>query len=403
MSENFKNNLPDNDDYIIGQGFQVEEYKTENIPMKKKRKTKNTVKTTITIILIFAISISLGFGIIYAGADFVGIGFGRGEEAVIEIEQGTPTVKIAEQLKECGAVKIPLLFRLYAKFKGFDSQFKYGVYTFNTESGYDSIANMLITQGAKAQSVTVTIPEGTGINDYTKNVNGEKVTIPGIATLLENAGVCSKNDFLSALDDIKLEGKLLTNADPNKTYHTLEGYLFPETYNFYNYDSKECALLAVKRMIKETESRITDDMYRQAEKMGYSMNEILTMASIIQMEAGLDNSSLPKIAGVFYNRLNSDDFATLGSSPTCYYGKSFRLDDGRYDTYKAKGLPPGPLCSPSIDAIKAALNPEGVGNGYYYFVTDKNGKFYMHKTLAEQNKTIAKLKQEKNWIYEYFD
>ena len=131
------------------------------------------------------------------------------------------------------------------------------------------------------------------------------------------------------------------------------------------------------------------------------MNQILTMASIIQMEAGNDTSALPKIAAVFYNRLNSKDFSTLGSSPTCYYGNSFKRDDKRYDTYTAKGLPPGPLCSPSIDAIIAALNPES--NEYYYFVTDAKGKFYFHKTMAEQNATINKLKQDKNWIYEYFD
>lgn len=400
MSETQKNNLPD-DDFVIGKGFNVEEVSIEQKPAKRKKKSKNGLKSTVWIIMIFAVSICLAFSIIYIGADYMGIGFGRGNEATIEIPMGSSTAKIADILEESGAVKSPIAFRLYAKLKGYESQFKYGVYNFNTEAGYDSIANMLITQGAKAESVTVTIPEGTGINDYTKNVNGEKVTVPGIATLLEKAGVCTKSDFLNALDDIELDSKLLSNADPDRTYYALEGYLFPETYNFYNYDSKECAALAVKRMIEESENRITDEMYKKAEDMGYNMNQILTMASIIQMEAGTDTSALPQIAGVFYNRLNSADFATLGSSPTCYYGNSFKRDDGRYDTYKAKGLPPGPLCSPSIDAINAALNPDS--NDYFYFVTDADGKFYFHKTMAEQTSTINKLKQDKKWIYEYFD
>jgi len=351
MSDNLKNNLPD-DDFIIGKGFQVEETAIPQKSVKKKKKSKNTLKSTIWIVMIFAVSILLAFTIIFVGADYMGIGFGRGKDVTIEIPQGSPTVKIAEILEDSGAVKVPIAFRLYAKIKGFESQFKYGVYNFNTEAGYDKISNMLITQGAKAQSVTVTIPEGTGINDFTKNVNGENVTIPGIATLLEKAGVCTRNDFLNALDDIELDGKLLSNTDPDRTYYALEGYLFPETYDFYNYDSKECATLAIKRMIAESEKHITDDMYEKAKSMGYNMNQILTMASIIQMEAGTDTSALPQIAAVFYNRLNSDDFSTLGSSPTCYYGDSFKRDDERYDTYKAKGLPPGPLCSPSIDAIK---------------------------------------------------
>ncbi len=402
MSEEFKNNLPQDDDaYVIGKGFEVDESVIEPTQKKKEKKPKNTLKIVISIVLIFTISIGLAFGVIYAGADYIGVGFGRGEDVVIEVEPGSGAAKIANQLNECGAVKIPLLFRLYSKLKGYEGKFKYGVYTFNTEAGYDSIANMLITEGAKAESVTVTIPEGTGINDYTKNVNGQKVTVPGIATILENNGICTRSDFLAALESVELKTKLLSNADGEKTYHTLEGYLFPETYEFYSYDSKECAKLAVDRMIKESEKRITDDMYKKAEKMGYSMNEILTMASIIQMEAGLDTEALPKIAAVFYNRLNSKDFSTLGSSPTIFYGDSFKHDDDRYDTYKIKGLPPGPLCSPGIDAINAALNPDK--NDYYYFVTDAKGKFYFHKTLAEQNKTINKLKQDKNWIYEYYN
>ncbi|MBR6741716.1 MAG: endolytic transglycosylase MltG [Clostridia bacterium] len=396
------NNLPD-DDFIIGQGFELQEVDLPEKPQKspKKKKGKNTIKSIAWVVMIFVVAIALAFTIIYVGADYMGIGFGRGEEVTIEIPQGTPTAKIAEILQDSGAVKVPFAFRVYAKLKKVDNQFKYGVYNFSTEAGYDSIAEMLITQGAKAQSVTVTIPEGTGINDYTKNVNGEKVVVPGIATLLEKAGVCTKDDFLNALDNIELEGELLSCTDPDRTYHTLEGYLFPETYDFYNYDSKECAKLAVKKMISESEKRITDNMYKKAKDIGYNMNQILTMASIIQMEAGTDADALPKIAAVFYNRLNSKDFSTLGSSPTCFYGDSFKRDDGRYNTYTAKGLPPGPLCSPSIDAINAALNPDS--NEYYYFVTDAKGKFYFHKTLQEQNQTINKLKQDKNWIYEYFN
>ena len=396
------NNLPD-DDFIIGQGFELQEVDLPEKPQKspKKKKGKNTIKSIAWVVMIFVVAIALAFTIIYVGADYMGIGFGRGEEVTIEVPQGTPTAKIAEILQDSGAVKVPFAFRVYAKLKKVDNQFKYGVYNFSTEAGYDSIAEMLITQGAKAQSVSVTIPEGTGINDYTKNVNGEKVVVPGIATLLEKAGVCTKDDFLNALDNIELEGELLSCTDPDRTYHTLEGYLFPETYDFYNYDSKECAKLAVKKMIAESEKRITDNMYKKAKDIGYNMNQILTMASIIQMEAGTDADALPKIAAVFYNRLNSKDFSTLGSSPTCFYGDSFKRDDGRYNTYTAKGLPPGPLCSPSIDAINAALNPDS--NEYYYFVTDAKGKFYFHKTLQEQNQTINKLKQDKNWIYEYFN
>lgn len=409
------------DDFVIGRGFEIDENNQSDKPLRRKSKHSgehSIVKTLVWVLCIVIASVGLAFGVIYAGADYMGIGFGRGDEAVMEIKMGTPAAEIAEQLEESGAVKIPFLFRMYAKLKHYDSQFKYGVYIFNTEAGYEGLCEMLINDGAKAETVTVTIPEGTGINDFTKNVNGEKVTIPGIATLLEKAGVCSRSDFLDALDAAKRDSKLLQSADDVRTYYTLEGYLFPETYSFYSYDSEECAKLAVDKMLKESEKRITDSMFKRAEELGYSMNEILTMASIIQMESGIAvttdeakarlKDNMEGVASVFYNRLTSDETGgTLGSSPTLFYGDSFKQDDGRYNTQAdnkfsaIKGLPPGPLCSPGIDAINAALYPKT--SDYYYFVTDSSGNFYFHKTLAEQNATIAKLKQGKQWIYEYFN
>lgn len=405
MQENNNINQNPDDNFIIGKGFLLDDIgdaPSKNKKHKRSKKSGSTLKNIIWIVSIIVVSVSLAFGIIYAGADFMGLGFGRGEhKCEVNIEMGTPASEIAEQLEESGAVNIPMLFRVYSKLKGYDSQFKYGFYSFESESGYEAICQMLITEGAKAETISVTIPEGTGINDYTKNVNGENVTVPGITTLLEKAGVCTRSDFLRALDEVKLNTPLLSSADSDRTYHTLEGYLFPETYDFYSYDSKECAVLAVEKMLAESEKRITEKMLKRANEMGYSINEILTLASIVQMESGKSTDAMPMVAGIFYNRLKSDDFATLGSSPTCYYGNSFKYDDGRYDTYTAKGLPPGPLCSPGIDAINAALYPES--SDYYYFVTDKNGKFYYHKTLAEQQKTINKLQQGNNWIYEYFN
>lgn len=392
------------DDFIIGKGFSVEQPETNNGKKRNKRAKKGgfVLKNTIWIVCIVAVSVILSATAIVGLSDYVGLGFGRGEACEMNIEYGSSTSAIAEKLEETGAVKMPLLFRLYSKIKGYESQYKYGLYTFSNDIGYDGIADMLMNDGAKAESVKVTIPEGTGINDYTKNVNGENVTVKGIATILEEAGVCSKSDFIYALNNTELNTKLLKNCNEGKTYYSLEGYLFPDTYDFYAYDSEECAKMVVERLIKQTEKNITDDMYKRADELGYSMNEILTMASIIQLESGQNTSEMANVAAVFYNRLNSKDFDTLGSSPTCYYGNSFKTDDGRYNTYEVKGLPPGPLCSPGLDAIKAALYPTQ-NTDYYYFVTDSNGNFYYHKTMEEQNKTIAKLKQGGNWIYEYFE
>ncbi len=411
MSENNRpledeNKKAFSDDFVIGEGFSISEASYEppkQDTKKRKKKAKNTVKSVIWVVSIILISTLLAGTVFLVGAEYLGLGVGRGQTCVIDIEPGASTTEIAQQLKDANAINSALVFRIYSRLKGYDGQYKYGLYTFNNdECGYEDLAQMLISEGAKAETVTVTIPEGTGINDYTKNVNGEKVTVPGIATLLEKAGVCNRADFIDALNDYELGSELLKGVNVGKTYYELEGYLFPETYDFYSYDSKACAKLAVQKMIEETEKRITDKMVKRAEEMGYTINEILTMASIIQMEAGQANGEMSNVAAVFYNRLNSNEFPTLGSSPTCYYGGSFRNDDGRYDTYKIKGLPPGPLCSPSISAINAALYPANK-DGYFYFVTDKNGKFYFHKTSAEQDNTINSLQKQGLWIYEYFD
>ncbi len=377
---------------------------TKEKKVKKPRKKLNPiVKNIIWISLIVVISFGLAVSLIYSVADFMGLGFGRGDNCSINIEKGSTATEITEQLEESGAIKLPFLFRAYCKLKGYDSQFKYGFYHFNTESGYEALAQMLITQGAKAESIKVTIPEGVGINDYIKNVDGEDVTVSGIATILEKAGVCTKSDLLIALDNVEFKSDLLKCANVGKTYYSLEGYLFPETYEFYKLeDTAYAAELVLEKMIDEAERRITEPMFDRASELGYNMNEILTMASIIQMEAGNNFKEMPNVAAVFYNRLESDNFKTLGSSPTCYYGNSFKKDSGKYNTYEIEGLPPGPLCSPGIDAIKAALYPTE-NSPYYYFVTDKQGNFYFHKTLDEQNKTIAELKKGNNWIYEYFD
>ena len=373
------------DDFVIGKGFEMEGAQNEDSQGKKKRGRhsagKNIIKTVIWILCIIIVSVGLAFGVIYAGADYMGIGFGRGSDVTIEIEQGMSTEQIAEELKEAGAVKIPLLFRVYAKFKHYDSQFKYGVYSFNTEAGYEAISQMLIEEGALAQSVKVTIPEMSSIDD--------------IAEILEENGVCTKSDFINEVQNGEFGYDFIDDIPVDNVYYRLEGYLFPETYDFYNFDSEECAHLAVEKMLKTLDDKLTDGMRQKISESGYTLHEIMTMASIVELEAGGSPDEMANVAAVFYNRLESDDFTTLGSSPT----RKYPYGGGKYNTYESPGLPPGPLCSPSLKSIEASIEPTEDFD-YYYFVTDASMKFYYNKTLAEHNSTIARLQAANNWIYE---
>ena len=373
------------DDFVIGKGFEIDGGENEDNQGKKKKGRhsagKSIIKTIIWILCIIIVSVGLAFGVIYAGADYMGIGFGRGSDVTIEIEKGMSTEQIAEELKEAGAVKIPLLFRVYAKFKHYDSQFKYGVYSFNTEAGYEAILQMLIEEGALAQSVKVTIPEMSSIDD--------------IAEILEENGVCTKSDFINEVQNGEFGYDFIDDIPVDNVYYRLEGYLFPETYDFYNFDSEECAHLAVEKMLKTLDDKLTDGMMQKISESGYTLHEIMTMASIVELEAGGSPDEMANVAAVFYNRLESDDFTTLGSSPT----RKYPYGGGKYNTYESPGLPPGPLCSPSIKSIEASIEPTEDFD-YYYFVTDASMKFYYNKTLAEHNSTIARLQAANNWIYE---
>ncbi len=380
----------------------------ENLEIQKEQRENKKFKKTVLITVIISVAAVILFFIAYFLFDILGIGFSSGKDCKITISHGASTAEIASTLQDEGIVKTAFAFRLYSKLNGYDGKYKYGEYYVNTNDSYKKIANTLMTDGAKTDTVTVTIPEGTGINDYIKNVNGQKVVIKGIATILEEKGVCTKSEFSAALNRVQFNGKFLSNCNIDNAYYPLEGYLFPDTYEFYADGSTDCADKAIEKMIKNAESKITDNMYKRADEMGYSINEILTMASIVQMEAGNRTDEMKNVSAVFYNRLSGGDTGgILGSSPTLFYGDSFENDDGRYNTQKdsqfnaIKGIPPGPMCSPGLDAINAALYPTE-NTDYYYFVTDSKGNFYYHKTLAEQNQTISKLKGQNNWTYENY-
>lgn len=388
-NQDFLSSNKNNDNaFIIGKGFNIDQSEDYNLEEEEeKMERKGLFKSVAFTISIIVFAIAFAFLVVFAGADYLGIGFGRGDKTVVEIPMGSPAVVVTEKLEECGAVKFPLFFRLYAKLKGYDSQFKYGVYTFNTEAGYESLANMLITQGAKAETVSVKIPEGATIDD--------------IATLLNDAGVCTKTDFLNTMREGDFDYDFVKQIPKEKVYYRLEGYLYPDTYDFYCYDSKECAYLAIDKMLKNLDSKLTKKMRNDLENSDYSFHEIMSLSSVIQLEAGnfnnVSDKDRAKVASVFYNRLEGVNWKGpkyLQSDPTTHYP----YGNGNYNTYKTEGLPVGPLCSPSIDCIKAAINPDRSCKAVY-FVTDKQMKFYYNETLKGHNKTVADLKKAGNWVY----
>ncbi len=387
------------DDFVIGKDFFIDSTEADDMvvseqqkttPKSKKRKKQSTGKScllaTIWMALIFVISVSAAVCFMHFGMDYLGVGFD--DDATVEIEvvikEGTGAKEIAEILKEAGIIDSPIFFRFYAKQSGQDVKFKYGIYYFTKQDSYEEIAETLSKKGAIADAVRVTIPEGLNIDE--------------IAEILAEKKVCTEEQFKAAVNEVSASKYNVSFINELKTqsdgvHYILEGFLFPDTYELYATNDKAGAEQAIKKMLQNMDKKFTPEMRQRAKQLGYSMNDILTLSSIIEMEASVaDYSDKQKVSAVFHNRLNSKDYPKLQSNPT----RDYPYNTERYDTYKIVGLAPGAYCSSSIDSIKAALYPDETCNAYY-FVTDKDMNFYFNKTITEHNNTILNLKRKGLW------
>ena len=232
--------------------------------------------------------------------------------------------------------------------------------------------------------VTVMFPEGTSVSQ--------------MAQLLEQNGVCSASDFLAqANNPLNLEGFSFSIPNPEERAFLLEGYLFPDTYEFYK---NESASSVIKRFLKNTESKLNAEIRAECDKLGFTLDEILTLASIIQEEAG-NPAEMGKVSSVLHNRLQSKKYPRLQCDVATFYLRDYvkpYVDEARYEvltelynTYNCDGLPAGPITNSGIDAVKAALFPEKTD--WYYFVTDSDGVYYYAETWSEhlENCEIAGL------------
>lgn len=234
-------------------------------------------------------------------------------------------------------------------------------------------------------TVRVTFPEG--------------FTAVQIAEKLEANGVCSAKDFLSLVTDDEYLSSLTYRfigeiENPENRPFNLEGYIFPDTYEFYKGESAERAL---SRFLRNTEAKLTDEFYLRAEELGYTMDEIISLAAIVQEEA-TTAAEMGKVSSVVHNRIVGAGYGKIQCDVTIHYINDYVTDSPYlahdtekykelYNTYKCVGLPEGAITNPGIDAIKAALYPEDTD--YYFFVTDKDWNYYYAETYAEHKKNCA--------------
>lgn len=312
----------------------------------------------------------------------------------VVIGDGETYLTIAPILKENNLIKSEFFYKLYIKLNKPDT-FEAGIYQLSENMGVEEIVKK-ISEGSdySGEIINITFIEGKNMRYIASIIDENTVnTTDDVFNLLDNEeyidSLIEKYWFLT--DDIKND----------KIYYSLEGYLFPDTYQFLN---KNVSVEEIfEKMLDNTEVKL-DSIKDEINASEYSIHELLTLSSIVELEgAGSDDRA--SVAGVFYNRLN--DGMSLGSDITGYYGAKMddwtnglgeHIDDcNGYNTRGecVIGLPVGPVCNPSLESILATINYEK--HNYYYFVADCSGKTYLNSSLSGHEKTINKLKREDNW------
>lgn len=300
--------------------------------------------------------------------------------AVVEIGEGDDVKTVSEKLKEAGIIRYPLLFRLFGSIADAEEKISSGSFELNTTMDYRAIISSMGKTSDTRLTVTVTIPEGYELDRILKALSDN-----GVAELEALQDTAANYDFeYEFLDDL-----------PLGVANRLEGYLFPDTYQFY---VGENTVTALSKMLSNFNTKFDTGMRERASEIGYSMHEIVIIASLIEKEAAAD-SERAAIASVIYNRLRSPDFPYLGIDATVLYALPERKEslseadlqiDSPYNTYVYEGLPVGPIACPGWASLNAALYPETTG--YYYYALNEDGLHKFSVTLAEHNEFVERMR-----------
>lgn len=365
---------------------QEEAFQPPRKKKKKKKKRKNFLGIFLALFIVI-VAFSLSGIIIYLGMDLLAVNK-PDEKLIVEIPSNATVTDIAEILKSEGVIKQPLLFRLVSKLEKADGYIA-GKHEINKNMPYTAIIDTLQSDAINERvEVQVTIPEGKNLYEA--------------AVILENNGVCSKDAFLQAFNYGEYDFDFLSKIkNTDEKFYPREGYLFPDTYRFFKDSEPEAVAI---KFFTNFEEKMSDDIIKKMKAQGLSMDEAITLASIIQMEAS-GTAEMNNVSSVFHNRLDhSKTYPLLQSDPTSKYVRevirpnlSWRKlseEDGEklcnaYDTYVGEGLPPGAICNPGIDAIKAAVSPNITD--YYFFCSDLDTReFYYAKTNKEHESNLVK-------------
>lgn len=312
------------------------------------------------------------------------------ETIIYELKSGTSKLNLADDLKKEGIIKSSLSLKIYFFFHS-DLNLQAGNYELKKNMTPENIISLMNEGKVKNDSYTITLIEGRRLNEYIKNIT-EKLEI----TETELSTKMHDKDYLNSL--IEKYWFLDESILNQELYEPLEGYLFPDTYTFYE---KSTASEIIEKILNHTKEKLLP-LKEQIENSKYSVHEILSMAAIIELEAVTENDR-NTVSQVIYKRL--EEGMSLGMDVTTYYAVKKEMGTGLtksdlntvspYNTHASNTslfgrLPVGPICNPSLMSIQAVFNP--TDTDYLYFYADiKTGMVYFSKSLEEHNNIIREV------------
>lgn len=338
-------------------------------PVRKKQAQNGCSGALVYLIIIFGFSVILSMILLFSANDM--FAFVKEDRSItITVPEDTTIRQMGKPLDQEGVISYGSLFKLFVTITGKDTSVLAGDYTLNPSMDYGAIIRALKNASGE-NTVTITIPEG--------------YTLEQIRETLLKHHVCTEENLDEALTSYPFKWDFLKGMTPSDNW--LEGYLFPDTYEFYQ--KNDSTVQVVNKMLNNFADKYDQSISDGAADLDRSMHDIVTIASIVEREAQKEDE-FAEIAGVIYNRLNnSSRFPYLQIDATVQYAVGHKEQltekdlkvDSPYNTYTHKGLPPGPIASPGYTALYAASHP--AENDYYYYVAMPDGSHLFAKTNAE--------------------
>ena len=347
--------------------------RNQRTPMAKRPKKRSPlVRSLIYILVVCGVSVLLALAAWTVANDVLAL---NKEElsATITVDNAKDFDSVVDQLKDTGIIRFKSVFRLFSAVAHGDDKIQPGTYTLTTDMDYRAILNNLGPRSTSRNTTTVTITEG--------------MTVRQIFQLLEEQGVSTVAALEETAANHNYNFSFLLEI-PLGTYTRLEGYLFPDTYEFYMGEDPK---YVINKMLVNFDAKLTDDLRMQIWDKGYSIGQMLTIASMIEKEAKISDRGT--VASVIYNRLNNPNAGTQGYlqvDATIQYvlpegqtvkASDYETVDSPYNTYLNKGLPPGPISNPGMGSIMAAINPERTG--YFYYALGDDDMHHFFSTYSE--------------------